>query len=163
MKIIVSPYWNKTIKILLSIDVFVALFAFMLLVNDCAIEGLLILGGYALLCLLITAWIFYGTRRLLTKVVVTELSFESVLINKKQCRVERNKEIYYMIFRCAESVYSGHQFILISNNPFEYKTEEKIFSKKIISYYDIKSQILMPYDDTTSKLFDLNSWKNVGV
>ena len=160
-EIIVSPYWNKTFKVLLVLDAFLVLFASYILICDYTLDGFIIIGGYVLIIVLITVWLLYGVRRLLTKVVVTDFSFESVLLNKKQCHIYRNKKVYYMIFQCSESVYSRKRFILISNRPFKYNIEEKVFSRKIISYYDIKTQILMPYDKLTSNLFDLANWEKV--
>lgn len=161
MRVVVSPYWSIAIKTLLGIDIFVALFVFFILVNDYTYEGLLILGGFSLLCILITVLIFFIVRRLLTIVYVAEQSFQSVLLNKKLCYVDTNKRVYYMVFRCAESVYSSQEFILISNYFFEYKTEEKIFSGNIVYSYDINKQILLPYNDKTYNLIDIRNWKNV--
>lgn len=162
MRVVVSPYWNIAMKTLLGIDIFVVLFVVFILVNDYTHEGLLILGGFSLLCILITVWIFFIVRRLLTRVYVAEQSFESVFLNKKLCYVNTNKRVYYMVFRCAESVYSSQKFILISNCFFEYKTKEKIFSGNIVYSYDINKQILLPYNDKTYYLFDTRNWINIG-
>ncbi len=158
MRVVVSSYWSIAIKTLLGIDIFVALFVFFVLVNNYTYEGLLILGGFSLLCILATVWVFYIVRKLLTRVIITDRYFESFLINKRQCSVDRNKKIYYMVFRCAESVYSSQQFILISNSSFEYKTEERPFSGRIVTRYDLKAQILMPYDEKTLRQCDLHNW-----
>ncbi len=160
MEIIVSPYWNKTLKILIILNVFLVGFFFVVM-QDNSIEGLVIMGGYVLLIALISTWVLYMMRRLLTKVVATDLFFQSFLLGKRQCSVDRNEKIYYIVFKAPEGVYSRQEFILISNHYFKCKFETKWYSKRILSSYDMKKQILIPYNNQTSMLFGLNDWENV--
>ncbi len=161
MRIVVSPYWNKTLKILMFIDVLLLVVSIFLILYFQTIDILVAMIGYTLIIVLISSLLMYYSRRLLTKVTVTNNLFIADLFGKTQCSIDKSKKIYYMIFRCSESVYSSQNFILISNSYFEYKADRSFFSKQLISYYDLNKQILMPYNSETLSLCDFENWINI--
>ncbi len=75
------------------------------------------------------------TIRYLTYVIVTEDGFDSYLFKKKLCTVHKDKPIYYVIFTFGgpggpEGRYVTRNYIVVSNEPFEYTGPTSIFSWK---------------------------------
>ncbi|MBQ7295883.1 MAG: hypothetical protein IJW86_06785 [Clostridia bacterium] len=159
MKVIVSPYWRKTFQFLVVLNTLFTCCSIYFVIEHDSFESFAIVGGCTLFFWLIIAWLSFMMRRLLTSVMVTELNFQSALFGNKQCCVDRKNKIYYMILECTEAVYSKQKFILLSNEPFSIRSKRSMFSRNVIQSYDIKKQILMPYNSDTSDFFKLSDWE----
>lgn len=108
------------------------------------------------------------TIRYLTYVIVTEDGFDSYLFKKKLCTVHKDKPIYYVIFAFGgpggpEGGYVTRNYIVMSNEPFEYCDPTSIFSWKepFLCTYDMKKQIAMLYDEKTMPFLEIEKWHAV--
>ena len=162
IKIATSVYWKKQAKFILGINIMITIAVIVWSILNKDLEMFIILGGCTLVYILITLFVTYSARRLLTDVMLNETGFQSVLFNKKITFVNNKHSVYYAIFEEAESVYFRSKFILISNTSFKYIPRKSIFSKNIVGSYDINTQILIPYNSDTMKFFDLEKWICVG-
>ena len=53
------------------------------------------------------------------------------------------------------------EFIAISNSPFEYQETYGIAKVRFLQHYDMAKQIVLPYDNQTIKLLDIQKWHKV--
>ena len=99
----------------------------------------------------------------MTFVRINDNGIESYLFIKRLCKVDWDKSIYYVIFEAAESKYNRKRYIAISNTLFEYHDAPplRVFpwqKKNFLASYDIKNQIVIPYDEKTISLLQVNEW-----
>ncbi len=162
-KIATSIYWKKQAKFILGIDIMITIAVVVCSLLNKDLEMFIVLGGCTLVYVLITLFVTYSARRLLTDVIIKDNFFLSLLLNKKIAIVDTKQSIYYTIFEESEGVNSRKKFIIISNSPFKFERRGLIFKNGncILGSYDIYTQILIPYNTDTMKYFDFKNWNYI--
>lgn len=69
--------------------------------------------------------------------------------------------VYYTIFVSPGGAACCEEFIAISNSPFEYQKTYGIAKVRFLQHYDMAKQIVLPYDNQTIKLLDIQKWHKV--
>lgn len=163
MRIKLSKYWwnNLYLFLVLGTSITIALIWFQLrfVVSTGSIPWwvLPLLNSLILLGCLDAAlkpWRFLMTME------VHEEVWRSFLFGKLKCEIFTNREIYYAIFDCRESLHTTKKYIAISNTFFVCeKRKPSFFSEnRFIDYYDRTKQIIFPYNETTKHLFSVENW-----
>ena len=99
-------------------------------------------------------------RRLYAYVIANESMFCGYsFYHKKKCTVYRGKPVYYAVF---ETTLGGtsRKLVALSNEPFEYRVASK-HGVKFVQSYDIKKIVVLPYNESTKPLLNLEQWNNV--
>ena len=101
--------------------------------------------------------------RLITYVKIHENEIESYLFNKKLCKVDYDKKIYYVIFQAKENTTTTKKYIAISNKWFEYQEKSwmrlrQSDDRPFLGSYDVKEQIVIPYNEKTILLLPIEEW-----
>ncbi len=167
LKIALSTKWKMALIFLIFLEIFLLI----------VVVKLHIYGGFAAdiimipcavivtVCVII---IILPTIRYLTYVIATEDGFDSYLFKKKLCTVYKDKPIYYVIFTFGgpggpEGRFVTRNYIVMSNEPFEYDGPISIFSWKesFLRTYDMKKQIAMLYDERTMPFLEIEKWHAV--
>lgn len=104
--------------------------------------------------------------RVFTHVINETECFRAFLYKKELCVVDKSKPIYYAKFTGVLTRGVEGEFIVISNQPFEYKAPPliRVFSrepKALIHSYNIKTQIAIPYNDQTKEILEFEKWHSV--
>ena len=71
-----------------------------------------------------------------------------------------NATVYYVVFTANEGKYQKRDYIMISNSPFVYPPKTKI-QKSVISSYNMKAQIVLPFEETTKTLMNVEKWQSI--
>lgn len=163
MKIVFSPYWRASYAFILFIDFLMIIGTLVFCLWNRSEEDIILVmcvcGMVA--CSLVVMSL---SRRFLVSIIVTDGEFVSYLLGRKQCTINRAEVIYYVIFREMECRFTSRKYIAISNQPFECRQTKDIgiFSwnpKPFVGSYDMKKQIVMPYDDeTTVSILEIDKW-----
>ena len=117
-------------------------------------------GLYAVLGLCM----IFMQRRLLTYVVTEPSAFCAYSLTRRElCRIDLRQTVYYARFTTLASGCGKIPLIAISNEPFVYADYlgNIITRRRFIQGYDWKKVILMPYDERTKPLLDLDAWRCV--
>ena len=101
--------------------------------------------------------------RMMTYVKVNKDGIESYLFRKRLCKVDYNNPIYYAVFTAVESKYTSNKYIAISNKMFECREISPLRlllgkEKSFLASYDVRNQIVMPYDEKTISLLQTKDW-----
>ncbi len=94
--------------------------------------------------------------RYFLRTVVTDEAFIAKNYRTEVCKVNRHGPVYYKIIQTEEVARFVYSYVLVSNSPFFIGNE-----KTAISRYDIKKQVLIPYDKRTVEYFDFERWTEV--
>ena len=123
---------------------------------------------YVIMCIcaawfvLVAACLVIFSRRLCTYAVIEESHIQSFLPTSQiLCTISTTDAVYYAIFTSPEGSAHGKEFIAISNSPFEYQETYGIAKVRFLQHYDMAKQIVLPFDDQTFKLLDIQKWHNV--
>ena len=105
-----------------------------------------------ILCLFAMIW------RSLVHTKVEEDSYQSYLGRRKQCYVDRTKDIYYTVFGypLRKDTYGKNAYIAFSNEPFTANSSLTIFNG-----YDTKKVIVVPYYEETLPYLDVEKWHKI--
>lgn len=165
MKISLSKKWQYEMKTLFCIETIVII-AVLLSRNDIMIKLFLLVWIIAVMSI-IEVVLFCLSFRFFTYTLCKEYCFESYLLKKRLCIIDKTKPIYYVVFEGVEGYFSRKQYIVISNEPFEYEETSsfRIFpwdKKPLLVSYDVKKHIAMPFDKKTETEFELDKWQSVG-
>lgn len=84
-------------------------------------------------------------------------------MRRELCRIDLRQTVYYARFTTLASGCGKIPLIAISNEPFVYADYlgNIITRRRFIQGYDWKKVILMPYDERTKPLLDLDAWRCV--
>ncbi len=109
---------------------------------------------------------FCSTYRFFTYIVCNKDYYESLLVGKSLCIVDKTKPIYYVTFWGNEGLFSKREYIILANEPFEYHKNDslRIFpwdKKPLLVSYNVKKQIAMPYDERTKSILEIDKWASV--
>ena len=111
---------------------------------------------------LVAACLVIFSRRLCTYAVIEESHIQSFLPTSQiLCTISTTDAVYYAIFTSPEGSAHGKEFIAISNSPFEYQETYGIAKVRFLQHYDMAKQIVLPFDDQTFKLLDIQKCNNV--
>lgn len=112
--------------------------------------------------ILAAACLLFFSRRLCTYAVIEEDHIQSFsAASQKLCTISTADAVYYTIFTSPEGSAHGKEFIAISNSPFEYQETYGIAKVRFLQHYDMAKQIVLPYDNQTIKLLDIQKWHKV--
>ena len=128
--------------------------------EDMILWGMGLAGLYAVLWLCM----IFMQRRLLTYVVTEPSAFCAYSLTRRElCRIDLRQTVYYARFTTLASGCGKIPLIAISNEPFVYSDYlgNIITRRRFIQGYDWKKVILMPYDERTKPLLDLDAWRCV--
>ena len=169
MKIYVSPYyrtamWGSVVSAIM-IDLIVLYYSFYSV--ESIIRNLTVdLGWFifeitffwvVILCLFTMIW------RFLIHTKVEDYFYQSYLGRRKQCYVDRTKDIYYTVFGYpAKKVdsYGKDSYIAFSNEPFVAKYYLTNWGS-FINKYDTKKIILLPYYEEIVPYLNVENWHKI--
>lgn len=166
MKVALSSYWRKNYIFMSVVVIFMITMAIRLLSvsnpnNDKWIIGLAV--SYIGMFLFLTL----KSYRFMTYVKIHENEIESYIFNKRLCKVCYDKVVYYVIFDARESSISRKKYIAVSNKRFEYQETSGIRllpsdNKPFLGSYDVKKQIVIPYDEKIISILPIEKWYMIG-
>lgn len=164
MKVILSPNLQRQAILLFGVEILFFVFA-LTEWNSNDIWGSLLLLCCSVICCLITSLMQLLILRFFTYVICEKGAFTSYLFHKRLCTINKDEKIYYAIVIANEGMYVKKKYIIISNDRFEYYVTP-IFRKKndkkpLISSYNLKTQIAMPYNEKTRSILELDKWHSV--
>lgn len=162
MKIVLSQTWRREAATWVLIEAICILLSISFFSED---NGLMLIMCLFILLssTVIQTIVFCCEYRFFTYVLNTEKKYKSYLLKRELCVIDKQEMIYYAIFWEKEAMFKRRRFIIISNKPFKYeeKTGIRIFpwdKKPLLTSYDVKFQIAMPYDEQTKSLFEIERW-----
>ena len=120
-------------------------------------EPCVIVFTAVILCLFTMIW------RALIHTKVEPNSYQSFLGKRKQCYVDRTKDIYYTVFGYpAKKVdsYGKDSYIAFSNEPFVAKYYLTNWGS-FINKYDTKKIILLPYYEEIVPYLNVENWHKI--
>lgn len=161
MKIYLSTYWriSNLLNLCMIIIIIIGTIIFCIWSNSsedyimvlCALIHILGFGG-----------IIVCSRKFLTYILWEKPLFQSYSFFKtKLCEVDTSKPVYYKIFQTPQGQFENGQFIAISNEQFQYQEIYGIAKIRFIQYYDWKKQIVLPYNQKTILLLEIDNWNNI--
>ena len=161
MKIYLSSYWRKSNLFVCVMIIFITIMSIYLLItgNSDDYKWIALFTGFY-----IGFFLFFLLKsyRFITYVKIFENGIESYLFNKKLGKVDYDKAIYYVIFQAKENTTTTKKYIAISNGIFEYfNVSVRLFpwdKKPFLGSYNVKKQIVMPYDEKTIPLLPIEEW-----
>lgn len=123
------------------------------------------------LCIFVTMTLFecilfYSTYRFFTYTIYTEGFYKSYIFKKPLCSINKAQPIYYVTFVADEGIFSRKEYIILSNEQFDYqkKSSLRIFpwdKKTLLVSYNVKTQVAMPYDEKTKFILEIEKWHSV--
>lgn len=155
-KIVLSPNWRRQVILFCFIGILILLFAIFEWNPDDKKGSLILLISalvYSLFCFLMPLFV----SRFLTCAICENSTITSYLLGRKLCVINTNKTVYYVVFTANEGKYQKRDYIILSNTPFIYPPKTKV-QRAVIFSYNMKSQIVLPYEDKTKALINLNQW-----
>ena len=162
MKIVLSSYWRKNNLAMCFLMMCAIVLSVQLqsVSNPNEDKGIILVTCIYIgipLILMIRAF------RMMTYVKVNKDGIESYLFRKRLCKVDYYNPIYYAVFTAVESKYTSNKYIAISNKKFEYRDVSPLRllpgkEKPFLASYDVKNQIVMPYDEKTNSLLQTKAW-----
>ena len=165
MKVLLSKNWHYEMITFFCIQVFCIIMCVLSLCQGNGVMFLLSLYGVIMMAF-VEIVILCSCHRFLTYVVVSNDVYTSYILKKRLCEIDRKKTIYYVIFSANEGVFSRKDYIVLSNDPFEYeeKCSLRIFpweKRPLLAGYDTKKQIALPYNQETRLILEIEKWKLV--
>lgn len=161
MKIYLSDYWRKNslFNLCLIILIIVGTVIFCAWSRDSEDYIMIICSAWFVLVL---SSILLCSKRFLTYIIVGTNQVHSYSIfNKRLCTVDTTTPTYYAIFKTSQGFLCVKQFIALSNKPFQYQPVYGISRVRFIQHYNMKVQIVLPYNEKTIPLLKLEEWHNV--
>ena len=168
MRIVVSLYWRIN-------NAFACFMCFILIcvtvwlirtqsVSNSSDDIVIIL--YTIFYLGLCSFFMLPSVRFMTYVKINEDEIASYLFKKSLCKVDCREKVYYAIFDGRENLTKTKKYIAISNKTFEYYDAPhlRIFHsdrKPFLGTYDIKKQIVIPYNYKTIPVLPIDGWINV--
>lgn len=152
-------------KTLFCIEAISILILIIYFINNIAIALFVSLFIF-LLMKVVEIFVFCSTYRLFTYTINENEFFESFIFKKSLCTVDKTKPIYYTIFLANEGMFSRKKYIALSNEPFEFQDTSSIRlfpwdKKPFLVSYNVKKQIVMPYNETTQLFLETEIWKSI--
>lgn len=165
MKITLSKKWCYEIKTLFCIEAICIILCVFSFINDVAFMLFLIML-IVITMTVVQVILFCSSYRFLTYTIDKNDFYESYLFRKRLCIIDKTQPIYYVIFQANEGMFSQKEYIVLSNESFEYQSRHsiRIFpwdKKPLLVSYDVKKQIAMPYDKKTKSILETNKWHSV--
>lgn len=167
LKIALSTKWKMALIFLIFWEIFLFVVVVKVHIYGEGAADIIMIPCAVIITVCITIAIL-PTMRYLTYVIVTEDGFDSYLFKKKLCTVHKDKPIYYVIFAFGgpggpEGGYVTRNYIVMSNEPFDYCGPTSIFSWKasFLCTYDMKKQIAMLYDEKMMPFLEIEKWHAV--
>ena len=161
MKIYLSKYWRQSSLFILCMMMLLVVgsVAFCIWGNDredyifvlCVAWFVLILG-----CILLCS------KRFLTYAIVEKYQIHSYsLLSRKLCTITSTKPTYYAVFTSPQGAMTQNEFIVISNESFEYQATYGIAKVRFIQHYNMAKQIVLPLNDQVAPLLNLDDWHKI--
>ena len=161
MRIDLSKKWQQSRSLLLSLIAVISIGTAVFCIWSSNKEDY-IMCICAAWFVLVAACLVIFSRRLCTYAVIEESHIQSFLPTSQiLCTISTTDAVYYAIFTSPEGSAHGKEFIAISNSPFEYQETYGIAKVRFLQHYDMAKQIVLPFDDQTFKLLDIQKWHNV--
>ena len=159
MKIVLSSKWRKSFLGLFVIELAEMVLLLCLLWNEP--EVCFFMMVYLILMNTIVQLIVFACfYRKMIVVFDTEMAYKSYLLKKELCTVKKDEPVFYKIFEGVETRCSIKKYVAISNNIFDYEAGKTLRiwpwdKKPFLLSFDIRSQIVMPYDKSTIPLMEM--------
>lgn len=161
MRIDLSKKWQQSRSLLLSLIAVISVGTAVFCIWSSSKEDY-IMCICAAWFVLVAACLVIFSRRLCTYAVIEESHIQSFLPTSQiLCTISTTAAVYYAIFTSPEGSAHGKEFIAISNSPFEYQETYGIAKVRFLQHYDMAKQIVLPYDNQTIKLLDIQKWHKV--
>lgn len=161
MRIDLSKKWQQSRSLLLSLIAVISVGTAVFCIWSNSQEDY-IMCLCAAWFILVAACLLFFSRRLCTYAVIEEDHIQSFLPTSQiLCTISTTDAVYYAIFTSPEGSAHGKEFIAISNSPFEYQETYGIAKVRFLQHYDMAKQIVLPYDNQTIKLLDIQKWHKV--
>ena len=164
MKIYLSDYWRKSSLFNLCSMIFIIIssifFYFYYWSGDGEDYLIFVLESPGLIAL---SLVLLNSLRFLRYVIIEEHLFHGYsFFNKKLCTLDTAMPTYYAIFKTTQGFLCVKQFIVLSNESFIFQDNiSNMFKKRFIARYDLKKQIVLPYDEQTIPLLNIEGWHKV--
>ncbi len=115
---------------------------------------------FGFLLALVPAWGLQRDIRRLTHVIPEEHQFTSYSVfNKKLYTLDLTKPVYYGIFNARQDLFYFNDFIALSNERFKFENDKDW--RAFIVRYDLRALLVMPYNDKTKPLLQLEKWERI--
>ncbi len=161
MKIHLSSVWRQRAQIMLFLLVccLVGPIAVNLYYGVTGVERFL-MPIFAFPGVVASIWVLQGDIRRLTHVIPEEHQFTAYSVfNKKLYTLDLTRPVYYGIFNARQDLFYFNDFIALSNEPFKFE-EDKDWRYFIVRY-DLNTLLVMPYNDKTKPLMQLEKWERI--
>lgn len=126
MKIKLSHYWWYNLYFILGLGVIFEIILSYLLIGSTSEEFKMLVGVMLFYCVCFLDVAFRSWRFLMT-MEIKEGAISSFLFGKLKCEVFVDREIFYAIFDCRESLWRTNKYIAISNEIFTCETRKATF------------------------------------
>ncbi len=157
MKIYFSQVWRDRAKVML-LAIIVCLVGPLMFPSSVLNEFFLL--TFSLMMALPGIMLLKGDIWRFTHVIVEEHQFTSYSVfNRKLYTLDLAKLVYYEIFKARVDLFYIHDFIALSNDPFE--LEDHKDKRGFFVRYDQRSLLVMPYNDKTKPLVQINKWERI--
>lgn len=162
MKIYLSKYWRQSSLFNLCMLILFAIVLIVFCIWYYEEDGGIVVVFFLSLGILSFGGILLGSKRFLTYAVVENHQIHSYSVfSKKLCTVTTSLPTYYKIFSTPQGMNTA-KFIVISNEPFEYRETYSFAKVRFIQHYDTAKQIVLPLNDEVVKLLNLlEEWHKV--
>ena len=165
MKITLSKKWCYEIKTLFFIEAICVILCVFSFINDITFMLFLIMI-FVIMMTTVQLVLFCSSYRFLTYTIDKKDFYESYLLKKRLCIIDKAKPIYYVTFWANEGMFSKKEYIIFSNEPFIYQSRQSVrifpwHKKPLLVSYDVKKQIAMPYDQKTKSILETDKWYSV--
>lgn len=155
-----SPYWEKSMLFFLIVGQ--TLVICLTALQDNYLMKLFTFVAYGTFNILGALFFFLIEYRMFVHIRIYEDRFESYMFRKKLCRINKDDKIYYRIFTAPESAFTKPTYIAISTERIIYDENKRptLFksAKPLTLSYNMKTQIVIPYNIETQHYFDLDNW-----
>lgn len=111
---------------------------------------------------LILGCILVCSKRFLTYVTFKNYEIHSYsFFSKELCTITTTNPIYYKIFTTPQGLLNKNEYIVLSNEQFEYQETYGFAKVRFIQHYNMSKQIILPYNEQTIQFLDLDSWYKI--
>ena len=121
-----------------------------------------------IMVLCVTWWVFIlacilvCSKRFLTYVIVEKDEIHSYsFFSRELCTVTTANPTYYAVFTTPQGMLSTKKFVALSNEPFEYQVTYGVAKVRFIQHYNMKKQIVLPYDDEVISLLNFDDFHKI--
>ena len=102
------------------------------------------------------------SKRFLTYVTFKNYEIHSYsFFSKELCTITTTNPIYYKIFTTPQGLLNKNEYIVLSNEQFEYQETYGFAKVRFIQHYNMSKQIILPYNEQTIQFLDLDSWYKI--